>query len=64
MSNSRSGWWALTIERETEDFMTGFVFDKATVWGRPTGLAVAPDGAPLVSDDANGTMFRVAPSNR
>ena len=47
-----------------EDFMTGFVLDKDTVWGRPTGLAVAPDGALLVSDDANGTIFRVAPSNR
>ena len=43
-----------------EDFMTGFVLDKDTVWGRPTGLAVAPDGALLVSDDANGTIFRVA----
>ena len=42
-----------------EDFMTGFVLDKDTVWGRPTGLAVAPDGALLISDDANGTIFRV-----
>ena len=43
-----------------QDFMTGFVLDKDTVWGRPTGIAVAPDGALLVSDDANGTIFRVA----
>lgn len=42
-----------------EDFMTGFVLDKNTVWGRPTAIAVAPDGALLVSDDANGTIFRV-----
>ena len=42
-----------------EDFMTGFVLDKDTVWGRPSGLAVAPDGALLISDDANGTIFRV-----
>lgn len=42
-----------------EDFMTGFVLDKDTVWGRSTGLAVAPDGALLVSDDANGAIFRV-----
>ncbi len=42
-----------------EDFMTGFVLDEATVWGRPAGIAVARDGALLVSDDANGTIFRV-----
>jgi glucose/arabinose dehydrogenase len=42
-----------------EDFMTGFVLDEEQVWGRPTGLAVAQDGALLVSDDANGTIFRV-----
>ena len=42
-----------------EDFMTGFVLDKDTVWGRPSGIAVARDGALLVSDDANGTIFRV-----
>jgi glucose/arabinose dehydrogenase len=47
-----------------EDFMTGFVLDKNTVWGRPAGIAVTQDGALLVSDDANGTIFRVAPSNR
>ncbi|WP_414474451.1 PQQ-dependent sugar dehydrogenase [Microvirga sp. M2] len=43
-----------------EDFMTGFVLDAKTVWGRPAGIAVARDGALLVSDDANGTIFRVA----
>jgi hypothetical protein len=42
-----------------EDFMTGFVLDKNTVWGRPAGVAVAQDGALLVSDDANGTVFRI-----
>jgi glucose/arabinose dehydrogenase len=41
-----------------EDFMTGFVLDEDRVWGRPAGIAVAPDGALLVSDDANGTIFR------
>ena len=42
-----------------EDFMTGFVIDEDTVWGRPAGIAVAQDGALLVTDDANGTIFRV-----
>ena len=32
---------------------------KCQVWGRPTGIAVAQDGALLVSDDSNGTIFRV-----
>ncbi|MGH6951601.1 MAG: PQQ-dependent sugar dehydrogenase, partial [Vitreimonas sp.] len=43
-----------------EDFMTGFVLDENTVWGRPAGIAVARDGALLVSDDANGTIFRIS----
>jgi glucose/arabinose dehydrogenase len=46
-----------------EDFMTGFVLDEKTVWGRPAGLAVARGGALLVSDDANGTIFRVERNN-
>jgi glucose/arabinose dehydrogenase len=44
---------------EYEDFMTGFIVDNDTVWGRPAGVAVTRDGALLVSDDANGTIFRV-----
>lgn len=43
-----------------EDFMTGFVLDDDRVRGRPAGIAVARDGSLLVSDDANGTIFRVA----
>ena len=44
---------------EYEDFMTGFIVDNTSVWGRPAGVAVTRDGALLVSDDANGTIFRV-----
>lgn len=47
-----------------EDFMTGFVLDKDTVWGRPAGIAVAKDGTLLVSEDANGTIFRIVRGNR
>jgi len=43
-----------------EDFMTGFVIDDGHVWGRPVGVAVANDGALFVTDDANGTLWRVA----
>jgi len=43
-----------------EDFMTGFVIDDKHLWGRPVGVTVARDGALLVSDDANGTIWRVS----
>lgn len=43
-----------------EDFMTGFVTSNANVWGRPVGVAVAKDGALLVTDDQSGTVWRVA----
>lgn len=44
---------------EYQDFMTGFLLDNDRAWGRPAGVAVTRDGALLVSDDANGTIFRV-----
>ena len=43
-----------------EDFVTGFVVDDHNVWGRPVGVAVAKDGALLVTDDAGDTVWRVA----
>ena len=45
---------------EYEDFLIGFVADADSVWGRPVGVAVAHDGALLVSEDANGTIWRVS----
>lgn len=42
-----------------EDFMTGFMVDNDRTWARPAGVAVTRDGALPVSDDANGTIFRV-----
>ena len=45
---------------EYEDFLTGFVIDDGHVWGRPVGVTVAHDGALLVTDDANGTLWRVS----
>ena len=45
-----------------EDFLTGFVLDDRSVWGRPVGIAVARDGALLVSEDANNTIWRIAPA--
>ena len=46
---------------EYQDFLTGFVVDDDHVWGRPVGVAVASDGALLVSDDASNTLWRVTP---
>lgn len=45
---------------EYDDFLTGFVLDNRRVWGRPVGVTVAHDGALLITDDGNGTMWRVA----
>ena len=43
-----------------DDFLTGFVVDNRSVWGRPVGVTVAHDGALLVTEDGNGTVWRVA----
>ena len=43
-----------------EDFLTGFVTPAGDVWGRPVGVAVAGDGALLVSDDATNQIWRVS----
>ncbi len=45
-----------------EDVLTGFVREDDGVWGRPVGVAEAKDGALLVSDDASGSVWRVAPA--
>jgi glucose/arabinose dehydrogenase len=47
-----------------QDFMTGFVAGDDNVWGRPVGVAVAHDGALLVTEDGNGTIRRIAPTGR
>jgi glucose/arabinose dehydrogenase len=43
-----------------EDFVTGFVVDDRSVWGRPVGVTVAHDGALLFADDGGGVIWRVA----
>ena len=45
-----------------ETFLSGFWLSgdqRAKVWGRPVGVAVAKDGALLVSEDGSGTIWRV-----
>jgi Raf kinase inhibitor-like YbhB/YbcL family protein len=47
--------------QKIEPFVTGFLTDGGkTHIARPVGLAVAKDGALLMADDANGTIYRVA----
>ena len=45
----------------TEDFLTGFVanYEENEVYGRPVGIAILPDGAMLVADDATGTIWHI-----
>jgi glucose/arabinose dehydrogenase len=47
-----------------EDFLTGFVTPGGDVWGRPVGVAVAKDGALMVTDDGSNTVWRVSRQSR
>ncbi len=44
-----------------EDFMTGFLLNPTgpDTWGRPVGLLVLPDGSLLVTEEANGRIYRI-----
>lgn len=45
-----------------EVFASGFWVsgsNRATVWGKPAGIAMAPDGALFITDDVGGTIWRV-----
>ena len=45
---------------EYEDFLTGFIIDDGSAWGRPVAAAVASDGSLLVSDDGGSVIYRVS----
>lgn len=45
---------------EYQDFLTGFVLPNGDVWGRPVGLCVTKDGALLMSEDGNKTIWRIS----
>jgi glucose/arabinose dehydrogenase len=49
---------------EYDDFLVGFVASDTAVWGRLVDVAVARDGALLVTDDAGGNVWRVGYSGR
>jgi glucose/arabinose dehydrogenase len=44
---------------EYRDFLTGFVTPTGDVWGRPVGVAVAPDGSLMVTDDGSNSIWRI-----
>ncbi|HEY3854974.1 MAG TPA: PQQ-dependent sugar dehydrogenase [Verrucomicrobiae bacterium] len=65
--NNRTGYKVVRVRckngvatGEYDDFLTGFVVDKENVWGRPVGVAVAHDGALLVTEDGNSTLLRIS----
>ncbi len=42
-----------------EDILTGFVVSNSEVWGRPVGVAVDHEGAILIGEDGNNTLWRL-----
>jgi glucose/arabinose dehydrogenase len=42
-----------------EDFLTGFVVDDNSVWGRPVGVAIGRDGTMFVTDDASRSVWHI-----
>ena len=42
-----------------EDFLTGWKTASGQVWGRPVDVAVARDGALLITDDGANKIWRV-----
>jgi glucose/arabinose dehydrogenase len=36
------------------------VISDKEVWGRPVGLAVAKDGSLFLTEDGNGTIWRIS----
>jgi len=47
---------------EYEDFLTGFIVDDTSVWGRPVATAQLADGSLLVSEDGNNVIYRISHS--
>lgn len=42
-----------------EDFLTGFVVDDNSVWGRPVGVTIGKDGSMFVTDDGSRSVWHV-----
>jgi glucose/arabinose dehydrogenase len=48
-----------TADGSYEDFLTGFVVDDQSVWGRPVGVTFGKDGSLYVTDDGSRSVWRV-----
>jgi glucose/arabinose dehydrogenase len=48
------------VPASVQDFATGWQDGSGNRWGRPVGLAVAPDGSLVVSDDDSGRLYRIS----
>jgi glucose/arabinose dehydrogenase len=44
---------------EAQDFVTGWLRADTRRWGRPSSIAVAPDGALLIGDEGGQRVYRV-----
>jgi glucose/arabinose dehydrogenase len=42
-----------------EDFLTGFVVDDTSVWGRPVGVTIGKDGSLFVTDDGSRSVWHI-----
>jgi glucose/arabinose dehydrogenase/cytochrome c2 len=43
-----------------EDFLTGFIVDNNSVWGRPVATTELKDGSLLMSEDGGNVIFRIS----
>jgi glucose/arabinose dehydrogenase len=46
-------------EGSYEDFLTGFVVDDNSVWGRPVGVTIGKDGSLFITDDGSRSVWHV-----
>lgn len=47
---------------EYQDFLTGFIVDDTSVWGRPVATVELGDGSLLLSEDGNNVIYRISTS--
>ncbi len=48
-----------TLPSAASDFLRGFQLPDTSRWGRPAGVAVAPDNSLIVSDDQAGVLYQL-----
>lgn len=59
--SQKSGYKVIMVDPKSgqvQDFLTGFLSGQ-TANGRPVDLQVMPDGAMLLTDDQNGSIYRI-----